>query len=361
MRYFPTIRDLLSLTRFCALLVLYLFWITPIVSQTKIDKDRDELVGPVKRVEAYLIDFVKKDNRIVEGKHRPWYITTYNSEGNISERASYQDGAITGKYVHTYDQNGRSTGYEEYVALLDKTLTIPRRHVYRLDQEGRRIEYIVFESDGSIGTRFVYKYDAKGNLSEEQWYAHTGQLGGTMVYTFDEKGNQTSQAGYLADGALSSKSISKYDGNGNKTEWLQYHGNTLRYKILYSYDSKGRILEQETVEFNRAPGALPPSHSPEPGKVVYTYDDDKRTAEVATYELDGTLKGKVTYTYDERKNEVGRTVINADGSVKNGGSQCMNIEYDSHGNWTRKTRLIQSEKGGQPQAYHAELRVITYY
>ena len=39
----------------------------------------------------------------------------------------------------------------------------------------------------------------------------------------------------------------------------------------------------------------------------------------------------------------------------------MNIEYDSHGNWTKKTRLIQSEKGGPPQAYHAELRVITYY
>jgi len=39
----------------------------------------------------------------------------------------------------------------------------------------------------------------------------------------------------------------------------------------------------------------------------------------------------------------------------------MNIEYDSHGNWTKKTRLIQSEKGGLPQAYNAELRVITYY
>jgi hypothetical protein len=39
----------------------------------------------------------------------------------------------------------------------------------------------------------------------------------------------------------------------------------------------------------------------------------------------------------------------------------MNIEYDSHENWTRKTRLIQSEKDGQPQAVHAELRVITYY
>ena len=88
---------------------------------------------------------------------------------------------------------------------------------------------------------------------------------------------------------------------------------------------------------------------------------DKRTKEVATYEVDGTLKGKIVYAYDERENEVGRTVFNADASLKNGGTQVINIEYDSHGNWTRKTRLTQSEKGGQPKPYYAELRVITYY
>jgi len=48
---------------FYALLVLCLLWVTPILSQTKTDKDRDELVGPVKSVEAYLIGFVRKDNR----------------------------------------------------------------------------------------------------------------------------------------------------------------------------------------------------------------------------------------------------------------------------------------------------------
>jgi hypothetical protein len=348
--------------KFYALLGLCLLWITPIVSQTKTDKDRAQLVGPVKRVEGYLIDFVRKDDGIVEEKRRPWYVITYNTEGNISKRASYdQSGAITAKYVHTYDANGRSTGYEEYAALLDKTLTIPRRHVYTLNEEGRKVEYILFESNGSIGTRWVYKYDAKGNLTEEQWYDHTGRLGGRLVSTFDEKGNQTSETSYQGDGALSSKTISKFDDNGNKTEVIQYQGDTLRYKIRYSYDTKGRILEQEIVEFNRLPNALPTSHAPEPGKMVYTYDDDKRTKEVATYDVDGTLKGKVAYAYDERQNEVEQTAFNADGSLKNGDILFTNLEYDSHGNWTRKTRLIQTEKGGPPQANHAELRVITYY
>jgi hypothetical protein len=347
--------------KLCALLLLCLLCVTPIASQTKTDKDRDDLVGPVKRVEAYLIEFVTKDNQIVENKRR-WHITTYNTEGNIAEKTTYdQNNAITARYLHTYDENGRSTGYEEYAALLDKTLTIPRRHVYRLNAAGRKVEYTVFESNGSVGTRFVYKYDAKGNLIADQWYAHTGRLGGRTVYTVDENGNQTSQTSYQENDALNWKNISKYDANGNKTELLQYHGNTLRYKILNSYDSQGRILEKETIEFNSPPGTLRTTHAPEPGKMVYTYDDEKRTKEVATYKVDGTLQEKLAYAYDERKNEIGATVFNVDGSLKNGETRLTNIEYDSHGNWTRKTHLRQSEKGGQPQAYYAQLRVITYY
>ena len=346
--------------KLCTLIALCFLWVTPIASQTKTDKDRDQLVGPVKSMEVYIIDYVWKDNRTVEGKSRRWQTATYNIEGNFLERALYENDTIRARYVHTYDANGRSTGYEEYTSLLDKTLTIPRRHVYKLNEEGRRVEYTVFESDGSVATRFVYKYDTKGNLIEEQWFAHTGLLGGTTVNTFDEKGNQTSQANYQGDGTLNWKHISKFDANGNKTESVQYHGDTLRYKFVYSYDSKGRVLEQEISEFNGIPGTYI-SHAPEPGKLIYSYDDDKRTKEVATYNVDGTLKEKVVYAYDEQKNEVGQRWLNVDGSLKNGETRSINIEYDSHGNWTRKTRLIQSDKGGEPQPHYAERRVITYY
>lgn len=343
--------------KFCASLVLCFLSLTPVAAQSQTDRDRDGLVGPVKSVEAYLIDFVQK-----EEKRRPSFTTTYNTEGNISKRATYDStGAISARYVHTYDANGRSTGYEEYAAMLDKTLTIPRRHVYKLNEEGRKVEYIVFESNGTVGTRFVYKYDPKGNLIEQQWYPHTGQLGGSLIYTFDEKGKQTSETSYEGSGALSWKSISKYDNNGNKTEWVHYERKSLRYKIHFTYDDKGRVVEQETMDFNISPGALPPTHSPQAGKVTYTYDDDKRTREVATYAVDGTLKEKTVYAYDERKNEIGVTTFNADGSLKNGEMLLIDIEYDSHGNWTRKTRLVQYEKGGQIQAAYAELRVITYY
>lgn len=345
--------------KLCVLIGMCLLCATPAVAQTKTDKEREGLVGPVKDVKVYLVEFAKREG---EGKRHLRYRTTYNTDGNISERTTYdRNGATTAKYVHTYDANGRSTGYDEYVGLLSKTLIVPRRHVYTLDAEGRKVEYIVFESDETIGTRFVYKYDAKGNLIEDQWYVNTGQLGGRMEYTFDAKGNQTSQTSYEGESALNWKNISKFDDSGNKIEVLQYQGTTLKYKVLSSYDSQGRISEQEIAELNSTPGAIHWTHAPEPGKVVYTYDDDKRTKEVATYDAGGTLKRKVIYAYDERKNEIGITMSNGDGSLQNGEIQSIDIEYDSHGNWTRKTHLTQSEKSGQPQPYHAELRVITYH
>ena len=150
--------------RFCGLLLLCLLWITPIASQTKTDKERDDLVGPVKRVEVYLIEFVGKDNQIVEKKRRR-HITTYSTEGNMAERVLYdQNDKIMARDLYTFDADGRSTGYEEYVLWVDKALTMPRRHVYTLNAEGRKVEYTVFESNGSVGSRIVYKYDAKGNL-----------------------------------------------------------------------------------------------------------------------------------------------------------------------------------------------------
>ena len=51
-----------------SLLILCSLWITPVLSQTKTDRDRAELVGPVKKAEAYLVDFDIKDSGSVEKK-----------------------------------------------------------------------------------------------------------------------------------------------------------------------------------------------------------------------------------------------------------------------------------------------------
>src|SRR5262245_20291278 len=95
---------------------------------------------------------------------------------------------------------------------------------------------------------------------------------------------------------------------------------------------------------------------------------------------DGSSKKRIIYTYDDKGNEIERMSFKSDGSpddlelqfydnVQNGnkflgklsGKSLAEFEYDSHGNWTRKTYLIQSGKDGKSQRYRIEERVITYH
>lgn len=363
------------------LFIASLIWTPAVIAQNKPDKYQAELVGPVKTVEASFVDFALRDGKMEQVKQLPWYSAAYNPDGNIVERTSYDHlGNISARYTHTYDPKGRSTGYEEYSAFLDKTLKTPRKHIYSLDDMGNRVEYRVYDSDGSLAQRFTYKYDAKGNKIEDGYYYHTGQFGGKTVYTFDDKGHQTSQAHYGADAAFNWKNVSTYDDRGRRVESLQYQGDKLRYKIVSTYDDKGRFVETETKEFNAVPNVTS-SHAPEPGKMVYTYNDEERTKEVATYGPEGSLKNRIVYTYDERGTQIGRAMFKADGSLDEPvlqfydnvhepdgkfrgslrGKSLFKVEYDSHGNWTKKTYLIQTAKGDKPQPYRAEQRVMTYY
>ncbi len=95
--------------------------------------------------------------------------------------------------------------------------------------------------------------------------------------------------------------------------------------MIYSFDVEGKILEEETFEFNRPPNSFT-THAPEPGKKVYTYDDEKRKLEVATYAIDGSLKRRFVHAYDEQGNEIGATNFDGDTFRQRTSTE---IEYDS--------------------------------
>ena len=129
------------------------------------------------------------------------------------------------------------------------------------------------------------------------------------------------------------------------------------------------------------PNDLPASHAPRPGKVIYTYKDDIKTKEVATYLQDGSLKDRVLYRYDSKGSEIEGVRFKSDGSPEDvaiqffddisdsrsqfrgtlRGQSMLEVQYDSHSNWTKKTYLIQTSTGDKPQAYRSEERIITYY
>jgi hypothetical protein len=342
----------------------------------KNDLERAGLKGRVKSVEVWRVEYTIKDGGSVEGRRNRVSKTTYDERGNRAEVVTYgEDGSPSARHVYTYDAEGRGTGYEEYNAILDKSLTRPRRHVYALDGAGRMVENTVYESDGSVGSRFTYAYDAAGNKTEEAFYSWQGARIGRVVYTYDARGHLLTQTSHNPDDTVQWKHVHSYDAEGRKSESAQYQGGTLRYRFFYKYDAKGRLKEAETREFNADPGLIS-SHAPEPGKVVYTYDDEKGTKEVATYDVRGALKRRLRYSLDEKANAGGATELNADGSVKSKeihwydknvllrtlrGMPAAEFAYDERGNWTRRTFLLKPEGAERAEPYWSELREVVYY
>ena len=342
----------------------------------KSDVEKAGLKGRVKSVEVSRVEYALKDGRSVEARRTPFRKTIYDEQGRRVEEVTYgQAGSVSQRLVYTYDAEGRNTGYEEYSSLVDKSLSKPRRHVYALDGAGRMVEYTVYESDGSAGSRFTYAYDAAGNKTEEAFYSWQGVLRGRLVYAYDARGNVLTQTSYDAGDAVSWKDVNVYDAEGRKTESAQYHGDKLRYRFFYKYDAKGRQKEVETREFDALPD-LRPSHAPEPGRVVYTYDDEKRTKDVAAYDERGVLKSRLLYSLDETLNGGGATELNADGSVKSkelrwydkdvpvgtlSGTPTAELAHDERGNWTRRTFLLKPAGAESAEPYWAEFRVIVYY
>lgn len=350
-------------------------------AQKKSDREQQGLLGPVKSVETYVVYYPMRDGKTARGSRVPWHSASYDRAGHLTGAVTHDPrGNVIQKLVYTFDAQGRPTGYEEFDAAVDKSLTVARRHVYTVDDAGDRTEYRVYDSDGSPAGRFTYKYDAAGRLLEDGYYYHTGKFGGRTVYDYDAEGRRAAQTSYDADGNASWRAVWTYGGRGETVEELRHVGGKLKYKILSRLDARGRVSEVETVEFNAVPG-LHISHAPEPGRVVYTYDDRERTKEVATYGPDGSLKSRVVYAYDEKGGEVGRREFKADGSPQPtelhfyddintpgspfrgtlAGGSLVEFEYDAHGNWTRKTFLIRPAAGGASQAYRGEERVISYY
>lgn len=344
--------------RFLFLTVAVCLFFTPgtVYSQKKSDLEKLQIHGKVKKIETFTSSF---DGEKGWTNRLPWITEIYNPDGNTIERIVYQNGQLYNKVVSFYDARGRNTGNDSFSSFLDKTFTVPSKTQFVLDDAGNISELRVFsrEDGAKVDILHRFKYDARANQIERDYGAS-----GKSVITFDENNNEIGSINYNGKGAVYGKTSTEYDDRNRKTKLTIYgHGMfyedaRLRYEISYQYDARGRIVEQETKEFNVEPN-VSHSHAPEPGKVIYRYDDPKRAKETARYTSDGYLKNKSFTIFDERGNEIGFECVDADLKTC---KRMLEYEYDAQGNWTRKTTLGREYIGGAPRPYHAELRSISY-
>lgn len=260
----------------------------------------DGLTGPVKEVRHETSESAAGGGAARRGRS-----DTYDAKGNkVEERHFGPDGSVALRLVYTFDARGRATGYEEYTS----GVGTPRRHIYVLGEKGERVEYKIVQPDGKPGEKWLYKYNARGQLAEELLQEHKGQLLSRNVHAYDEAGRPVSQTRYDPDGSVSSVAEVTYDAQGRPLERTRHESGILVYRIRYRYDSRGRVVEQETVGSVLA-ADVPPAEVHPPGRVSYVYKDGKLPKEATRYAPDGTARERIVFQYDPRGNWVSQTYV----------------------------------------------------
>lgn len=248
----------------------------------------------------------------------------YDARGNRIKRVDFnRDGSVAQTIVYTYDTQGRNTGYEDYMPGLDT----PRKHVYVLDANGRKTEYSIIQPNGKeADEKYLYKYNPSGNKIADELY-HKTSIISRNENTYDDQGRLTAQVFYNPDGSISARIQNTFTADGKPVERIRYDDELVTYKVRYTYDGKGRLLETQTTgsymdeEFNSEGHAA--------GKVVYVYKGKNQVKEAITYNPDGSFRERLIF------------------------------DYDSQGNWTRRTRRVKAPNGKElPQ--QIEYRTITY-
>lgn len=295
-------------------------------AQSKTDREAAGLLGPVQTVTTEIAEFASKDGKNVEGPRMPVRSVSYDARGNQVKRVDFnRDGSVAQTIVYTYDAAGRSTGYEDYTP----GLTTPRKHVYVLDQSGRRTEYKMIQPTGSpADEKYLYQYDDKGNKASEELY-HKKTLVSRNENAYDEQGRLISQIIYNADGSVAAGIGNSFAPDGKPVERTRHDGDLLTYRVRYKYDDKGRLAELETVGSyvemdSHAEGYVT-------GKVVYVYKGKDRPKETLVYNPDGSLRERAVF------------------------------DYDSRGNWTKRTRRVPGTTARKEALAQIEYRTITYH
>ena len=281
--------------RLSAALTLTLLLFSATVAQEKSDREKANLVGPVRSVRLQTTDY--KDETLKQSLGVADSATvTYDEKGNEVERITVLAG-LFGKEVRKYDAKGNLI---ESVVSNDSGVHERKVYAYEngklvrivgYDAEGK-LEWKQFNSYGKDGLlleekyligekaygKTIFKYDRSGNLSELAFYAPNGAkalaligpcLGAHRVtYAYNEQRQRLKVVQYDPNGEVSWSWQYSYDSKGLITaESIGYYSSKQTSVYVYEYDSRGNWIKKTTTQ---DPGPKGPPHIPPPSKASVT-------------------------------------------------------------------------------------------
>lgn len=147
----------------------------------------------------------------------------------------------------------------------------------------------------------------------------------------------------------------------------------LWYHVAFKYDSKGRVIEQDTDPFQLGDGD---DYSPIPGKLIVLYDDENSSGEQKLFDTDGKLVLHTIFAFDRDGAVTKLRVVDASGKEQTGGEFLFDSQshkmsdrpgsveweviYDDAGNWTERRRWFTPADGSSRIMTRVIQQHITY-
>ena len=226
------------------------------------------------------------------------------------------------------------------------------------DEEGLRgpvksvrteIQYLVETPFTRNGTRSsITTYNEKGNRLRKESFDFKNNLDLITVYGYVDGRRVSASKSIDREYGLPVGTGGGIGGGGhvpsNRKKDTRYD-----HWFEYKYDEKKHLVEQ--AEFVSNGDFLERS--------VYKYEGNQK--EELVYSADGTLRRRDVYILNDKGDETERTYFDSAGKILSKFS--YTYEYDSKGNWTKRTnsQIEGSERLRQLNPPSIHLRTITYY
>ena len=196
----------------------------------------------------------------------------------------------------------------------------------------------------------------------------------TTDYVYDTQHNLITETEVtLSDeGALLNRKTIHYKYNqvGKVIQRDEYINDQYAFKILFSYDKKGRFSKMNTIPISEKDSLTSQATYSYNDKyydrvLTITYPKRKSTADVVSYKYDNEnnliemeyninkMATKIVSTYNENKDEISKKYF-SEGKFTN--EEIYEYEYDKHHNPIKKTTLT-----GSRDLYSIETRKYEYY
>ncbi|HEX8566696.1 MAG TPA: hypothetical protein VF648_13720 [Pyrinomonadaceae bacterium] len=353
--------------RTITLLITCLICIISVFAQEEPDKDFDGLKGSVRTVENYQTDYIENKGKYIKGERRLTSIVKYNQAGNWLELISpvyEEDKSYFNREVRAYDSDGKLISIEYYSSAKSKL-----NRMFSIKESNNGFERFVSKSDEKFIRRTFIKYNDKGKELEQVTFDADGSIYERSIYSYNEDGKESRFSAYAPDGKPGLEYLKTY--KGRIEENIRYQSGIADYKIIYTYDEKGRIKQEEQFDLKlTSEGAI--KEEVIRSKSFNTYEGEFEKLEWFLFDSNGSPTTKL-FIVHKNDIEISREeLLYVPAPTDNISPQnkaewrfrlkeTAECEYDEKGSWVKCVFYKQGKSDEKPIPQRVEERVITYY